>query len=525
MFTTAIHSSIFWVNDTVCALNLVKQRHGTKVIKSATANIIDGDLLGALNHVCTEINIKKSQVAIFCGDMGNSIVFDLETPALSAKDTESLLDFEIVQRLPVALDSIKRQWRVIKTFDKDGSKKQIVRIVVVDLIQWNEKIDIIRQLDYRVDSITSLKLVVDPLYEGKDVAFYGLMDNFIWQHKDNFKREIIAVDQNTFESKEREFRRNLTSTIEKFPSCSDVVMSNAFCCSLLGGLYSFSHDFNKDKNIITSLPKNMRVKRLVKQKVFSIILLISILVTASFLNVPSEKKQKNVKIVESEELVKLRKEITSMQDKNNKMKRFTTKLTTISKNNNRSLQLTNVLSYLGKKLPNYCWLNNLRQNGGVLDFSVTAYSNIENILKDLGDVSKIDKKSLRKYGKGDDSVYVSMRAVWFDSNGQVASSGSSSSSSGSSANSKDPFGMTEDEKASARQNKVDYSSWSSMDDVKNVFRDSASRKNIMLNMKENPTYAKGLIEKVKSIDPKEGQKFSRFYEHFKSGGFSGRGRR
>lgn len=522
MLTTSIHSSVFWVNDIVCALSLVKQRHGTKIIKSATADIVDGDLLGALNNVCTEINIEKSQAVIFCGDMGNSIVFDLKTPVLSAKDTESLLDFEIVQRLPVALDFIKKQWRVIKTFDDNGSKKQIVRVVVIDLKQWNEKIDIIRQLNYRTDSITSVKLAVDPLCEGKDVVLYGLMDNFIWQYNDNFKRDIISVDQNTFESKEREFHRNLTSTIENFPSCINDTVKNAFCCSLLGGLYSFSSDFNKDKNIVSSLPKNMRVKRLVKQKMLSITLLILILITASFLNVPANKEQKKIKKVESVELIALRKEIMSMQDKNNKMKRFTTKLTAMSKSNNRSLQLTKVLSYLGEKLPSYCWLTNLRQNGGVLDFSVTAYSNVENILKDLGDVPKIDKKSLRKYGKRDDSVFVSMRAVWFDKNSQSKGVGASNSGGSKGANPKGLGGMTEDEKESARQNKVDYSSWTSMDDVKNVFRDPATRNNMMLNMKESPEYAKGLIDKVKSISPKAAQGMSQFYEGVKSGRFDRR---
>ena len=520
MLKTSIHSAVYWVNDIVCGVSLIKQRYGFKIIKSAQSKIVNGDLLSSLDSVCSDIEFNKSEFNIFCGDMGNSIVFDLVIPAISEKDIDSLLDFENVQRLPVSLDSIKRQWRIIKTFDDEGNKKQIVRVVVIDLKHWNEKLDIISQLNYRSDIITSVKLVADPICEGKDIAIYGLMDNFIWQYnKDSFKRDISVTDPVTFEFKEKEFRKSITNNVENCPSCSNDQERNAFCCALIASMYSFSSSVEKDKNILNTLPKNLRAKRLVKQKLYSALLFLLIFAVSLVLYLHKDEEIKIVKTKtkESKEVVALRKEVIALQSKNTTMKRLSTRLGSFGKTNTRNLQLTEVLLYLGRKLPKYCWLNDLRQNGGYLDFSVTAYSNTENILNDLGKVSKIDKKSIRKRSKGDDSVYVSMRAVWFDSK----KDGAAGASKGGDPASRGFGGMDEDEKSEARKNKVDYSSWSSMEDIRNVFRDPVSRHNMFLNMKEDPEYAKGLIEKVRSIDPKAERGITRLYEHIKSGKFNG----
>ena len=524
MLRTSIHSAVYWVNDIVCGVSLIKQRHGFKIIKSAQSKIANNDLLSSLNSVCNDIDFAKSEFSIFCGDMGNSIVFDLIVPAVSHKDIDSLLDFEIVQRLPVALDSIKRQWRVIKTFDDDGNKKHILRVVVIDLKQWNDKLEIIRQLDFRSDIITSVKLVMDPICDGKDIAIYGLMDKFLWQYnKDNFKRDIVAIDEVTFEFKEKEFRKSVLTNIDSFPTCSNDLERNAFCCALIAAEYSFSSAVEKDKNILTTLPKNLRAKRLVKQKVYAMLLFL--LVTAAaillFLHKDEEVKIVKTKNKESKEVIALRKEVISLQNKNNRMKRLSTRLTSIEKTNTRSLRLTEVLLYLGEKIPKYCWLNGMRQNAGFINFSVTAYSNTENILKDLANIPKVDKKSLRKHGKGDDSVIVSLQLVWFDSKGKggsVKGAAASRTNKGGAA-SRGFGGMTEEEKEEARRNRINYDSWSSEEDVKSVFKNPVSRNNVLLNMKEDSEYANGVIDKVKSIDPKIGKGMSKMYKYLKAGGF------
>ncbi|UDQ98550.1 hypothetical protein AAEX28_00340 [Lentisphaerota bacterium WC36G] len=516
MLTTQVHSAVYWVGEFACAVSMVKSRHGIKVVNSASCEIENGDLQSALQHVCDKINFSKSHFNILCGDMGNSIVFDLELPLISAKDIESMLDFEVVQRLPVSLEYIKRQWRVVKTFDDNGVKKQVVRVVVINLKDWNDNLEILSNLNFKADIITSIKLVIDPICENKDVAIYGLMDNFIWQANEHCKREVIAADATTFEFKERDFRQNIISQIENFPSCKNDFERNAFCCAIIASLYSFSPDCAKDKSIVAATPKDFRVKRNVKQKAFAALLTFLIIIAAIILSIPNEKKKvvKKTKIV-SKELTALRKEVAKLQEENIKLKRLTTTLSSFDKGNKKSLQLTKVLLYLGKNLPRYCWVNNLRQNGGILDFSVTSYTNQDKILEDLAKVPKIDNKSLRKYAKKDDSVFVSMRAIWFDLTAGNAKGGANSAAT------RGFGGMNDSEKDDARKNKVDYSAWNSMEDVKNAFRDPVARNNLFLNMKDDPEYAKGVIDKVKSIDPKAGERMGKMYEKVKSGAFGG----
>ncbi|MCP3965539.1 MAG: hypothetical protein GY750_12655 [Lentisphaerae bacterium] len=136
-----------------------------------------------LSEIYKGYRFESADLILVGGYLPKTVCFELQIAKMPRNELRSALEFEISNRLPVALDDLSWDFRIVRKEQLDNQEDSAQRVVVRISVVFNiARLEIIEKLaanDIHIDALINPLMCIDPLLAENDIELPCAIDDFI----------------------------------------------------------------------------------------------------------------------------------------------------------------------------------------------------------------------------------------------------------------------------------------------------------------------------------------------------------
>lgn len=343
----------------------------------------------------SQLKAEKGTLTAIGASFESAVFFELNMPPLPQKEMTQALGFELSRHIPLPMDQIVWQYRILDSADESGKRK--IRIFAVKRKEWEKFLEDLSGTNIEFDAFVYPFMIVP---NDKDSVMKNIDDSFYFSEgiPDIIGTKII----------EDTFKTNIEG-IENLPNRS------IFTPCLMMLEYMLTSAFAKDMKTMLPLPRKFRPKRMVALKIAA-----SVMAASALLLVLSYAGRKAYSISERIAAIKAEKgriyrTLAQLKAENKKYRDTDELICKIYEAEEADGEVVHCLHFLSDKVPGGLWVTGFNSGSGKIDVTLkTSYDDAgidteksTSFLSGAG--TAYTAESVRKRRNGDGSEYLYLK--------------------------------------------------------------------------------------------------------------------
>jgi hypothetical protein len=332
-------------------------------------------------------------------------------PAFSAQETNSFLSYELQRRVPMPLDEMIWGWRKIHG-DAGAQTESVLRVFAVPVKSWNVLISEINSSGVRADVIVHPFLAADPFMRGSDIALPAVEPDFYFaaQDEDGLRKMVRYQEGASPVSRTAETVRNLFA--------EDGLDPHVYGTAVILSEYVMGRQFAESRHTVPQLPPELAPRRFDFLKISALILSTAALVMMVTLAARdiSDAGGRMSRINDGKRSALI--ELDRLKREKAAAKTADAAIEKIMGVECKSVNVLNLLRFLGKALPEHMWVTNINTQPEKIDVTIKTNKDDESLMTKLKGSKTFGVGNYRKRRNADGSVDIYLELMSGDKTGE-----------------------------------------------------------------------------------------------------------
>ena len=323
----------------------------------------------------SHLKAEKGTLTAIGSSFESAIFFELSMPSLPQKEMTQALGFELSRYIPLPMDEMLWQYRVLDAADASGRRR--IKIFAVKRKEWEKFLEDLSGINIEFDTFVYPFMAAE---KSNDMIMKGIDDFFYFS--DGIPHHIGT------KSTDDAFNAKIEG-LEKLPDRS------GFKPCLLMLEYMLASAFSKDMKTALPLPHKFRPKRLIALKVAASIMAASALLLAlSYAGRKAYSISERIAAIKVEK-GKIYRTLAQLKAENKKYRDTDELIAKIYEAEEADGEVLHCLHFLSEKIPGSLWVTGFNSGSGKIDVT----------LKTSNDDSGIDTEKSTGFLSGSGSIY------------------------------------------------------------------------------------------------------------------------